>query len=416
MNKNSTDIETLALHGGYQPDPHTGSTATPIHQTTAYAYATADDLADVFKGRAPGHVYTRLSNPTSAALERRLAELEGGVGCLSCSSGMAAIASTVMGLTRSGDHIVSANGIFGGTVSFFSKTLARFGVETTFVDAGDTNAYPVAIRPETKLIFIETITNPKMEVPDLPAIADIASEKNIPLVVDNTVTTPMMIRPGDYGAAVVIHSTSKFVDGHGSAIGGAIIDTGRFDWRNGPFEDIAALARRAGQLAFLAHLRTLIYRDLGCCPSPFNSFLHLTGVEGLPMRMEVHCRNAMALAEFLTAHPKVAWVNYPGLSSNHYHQVASRLFGGRFGAILTFGVRTSEAAKRVIDHTSLAQNLANIGDSKTLVIHPASTIFQEFSDEERAEMGVTDDLIRVSVGVESTRDIIADFASALDSI
>ena len=410
------DIETLALHGGYVPDTATGATSPPIHQTTAYAYETAEGLSNAFTGRGPGYIYSRIANPTASAFERRLAEMESGIGCLSCASGMAAIASVVMGLTRAGDHIVAAKGIFGGTVSFLTKTIGRFGVETTFVDAGDVEAFRAAIRPETRLAFLETINNPGMDVPDLPAIAIVAHEAGIPLVVDSTVTTPVLVQPGKWGADIVVHSVSKFINGHGNSIGGAIIDTGNFDWRNGPFEDISLLARRAGKLAFLAHLRTLIYRDLGCCPSPFNSFLHLTGIEGLALRMEAHCRNAQALAEYLNVHPKVQWVNYPGLNSSPYHKTASRLFGGQFGGVLTFGLGSTESAFRTIDKLSLAQNLANIGDSKTLVIHPASTIFSEFTPEERLVMGVPDDLIRVSVGVESTRDIIADFESALENI
>ncbi len=409
------DTDTTVLHGGYAPDPQTGSTSVPIYQTASYAYETALGIGNVFGGRAPGYVYSRISNPTSAAFERRLAELEGGIGCISCSSGMAAITSTVMGLTRAGDHIVAANGIFGGTVSLFAKTLSRFGVSTTFVDAGDSEQVRSAIRPETKLVFVETITNPGMVVPDLPAIADIAHAAGIPLIVDSTVT-PILLRAGDWGADIVIHSVSKFINGHGNSIGGAIVDTGRFDWFNGPFEDIRTLSRKAGNLAFLAHLRTLIYRDLGCCPSPFNSFLHLTGIEGLSLRMEAHCRNAQALAEYLSAHPKVTWVNYPGLPSNPYHEVAARLFGGRFGGILTFGTGSADASEGLIDRTRLSQNLANIGDSKTLIIHPASTIFREFPPEEREAIGVPDDLIRVSVGVESINDIIADFESALNDV
>ncbi len=410
------DIETLALHGGFVPDIATGSTAAPIHQTTAYAYATAEELSNAFSGRGPGYIYSRISNPTASAFERRLAEMEGGVGCLSCSSGMAAITSVVMGLTRSGDHVVVANGIFGGTISLFTKTLSRFGVRTTFVDAGDAEAFRAAIEPSTKLIFVETITNPRMDVPDLPAIAEIAHEAGIPVVVDSTVTTPILMRPGAWGADIVVHSVSKFINGHGNSIGGAIIDTGNFDWRNGPFEDIAQLARQAGKLAFLAHLRTLIYRDLGCCPSPFNSFLHLTGIEGLALRMEAHCRNAQALADYLSAHPKVKWVNYPGLDSSPYHERAGRLFNGRFGGVLTFGLGSANAAFQLVDKLSLAQNLANIGDSRTLVIHLASTIFYEFPSEEREAMGVPDDLLRVSVGVESANDIIADFESALGGL
>jgi len=329
---------------------------------------------------------------------------------------MAAIASVVMGLTRAGDHVVAANGIFGGTVSLLAKTLGRFGVRTTFVDAGDAQAFRAAIEPDTRLVFVETITNPRMDVPDLPAIAEIAHEAGIPLVVDSTVTSPVLIRPGEFGADIVVHSISKFINGHGNSLGGAIIDTGNFDWRGGPFDDIAQLAKRAGNLAFLAHLRMLIYRDLGACPSPFNSFLHLTGIEGLALRMEAHCRNAQALAEFLDAHPKAKWVNYPGLKSNPHHKRAKRLFGGKFGGVLTFGTGSAEAAFQLINALTLAQNLANIGDSKTLVIHPASTIFHEFAPEEREGMGVPDDLVRVSVGVENTQDIIADFESALGKV
>jgi O-acetylhomoserine (thiol)-lyase len=410
------DIETQALHGGYQPDPFSGATAAPIQQTAAYAYDSAAGIADAFSGRAPGYVYSRIANPTSSAFERRLSELEGGVGCISCSSGMAAISSVSMGLTRTGDHIVASGGIFGGTVSFFAKTLARFGVETTFVDAGDSEAYRAAIKPNTRMIFVETITNPRMDVVDLPVVAKVSHDAGIPFVVDNTVTTPILVRPGEYGADIVIHSVSKFINGHGNSIGGAIVDTGSFDWRNGSFDDVAILAKRAGKLAFLAHLRMLICRDLGCCPSPFNSFLHLMGIEGLPLRMDVHCRNAQALAEYLASQSKVAWVNYPGLPSNRYHDLAARLFDGRFGAVLTFGVGSAEAAARFITNASLAQNLANIGDSKTLVIHPASTIFQEFAPEEREAMGVPDDLIRVSVGVESIKDIVADFEAAFEKV
>ncbi|MBI3948391.1 MAG: O-acetylhomoserine aminocarboxypropyltransferase/cysteine synthase [Armatimonadetes bacterium] len=410
------NIETLALHAGYAPDPSTGATVAPIHQTTAYAYATAEEIAAVFAGRAPGFIYSRIANPTAAALERRLAELEAGVGCLSCASGMAAIATTALGLTRTGDHVIAARGIFGGTVSFFAKTLARFGVRTTFVDAGSVDAFRAAIEPATRFVFVETITNPRMEVPDLPALAAVTRAAGIPLVVDSTVTTPMLLRPKEWGADLVVHSLSKFINGHGNAIGGAIVDTGNFDWRRGPFEDIGALARRAGKLAFLAHLRTLIYRDLGCCPSPLNSFLHLTGIEGLPLRMEAHCRNAQALAEWLSAHPKVDWVNYPGLPDNPCHEVAGRLFGGRYGGLLTFGLGSAAAAARFVDATRLARNLANLGDSRTLVIHPASTIFQEFSPDERAAAGVPDDLVRVSVGVENIEDIVHDFETALAGV
>lgn len=410
------NVPTQVLHSGYSSDPQTGSTSVPVYQTASYAFSTAQEIADAFGGRGPGFIYSRISNPTNAAFERRLAELEEGVGCIACSSGMAAISSTVMGLTRAGDHVVAAKGIFGGTMSLLSRILSRFGVSTTFVDSSKVQEVKAAIRPETKLVFLETIANPRMDVPDLPAIAEVVSEVGIPLVVDSTITTPVLIRPGKWGADIVIHSVSKFINGHGNSIGGAVVDTGRFDWSSGPFEDIAQLARRAGKLAFIAHLRTLVYRDLGPCPSPFNSFLNLVGLEGLAVRMEAHCRNALLLAEFLVQHPKVEWVRYPGLMSDSCYETAARLFHGGFGGVLTFGVGSAEAATRLIDRLVLARNLANIGDSRTLVIHPASTIFQEFAADERETMGVSDDMIRVSVGVESSTDIIADFESALASI
>ncbi|HEX2999753.1 MAG TPA: PLP-dependent transferase [Armatimonadota bacterium] len=405
--------ETAALHGGYAPDAGTGATAVPIHQTAAFAYPTAETIANVFNGHAPGYIYSRVANPTATAFESRLTAMEGGIGCLSCASGMAAIASTAMGLTRAGDHVVASRGIFGGTYSFFTKTLARFGVTTSFVDAGSVSAFEHALTPATKFIFVETITNPQMAVPDLPAIAAVAHAAGIPLVVDSTVTTPVLLRPGAFGADIVLHSVSKFINGHGNSLGGAIIDTGHYDWRQGPFADISELAARAGKMAFLAHLRRLIYRDLGCCPSPLNTFLHLTGIEGLPLRMEAHCRNAQALAEYLVAHPKVAWVHYPGLETNPYHAVASRLFDGKYGALLTFGVGTRDAAVRFINEVKLALNMSHLGDSRTLVVHPASTIFQEFSATERQNAGVSEDLIRVSVGVEDIDAIREDFAQAL---
>ena len=265
--------DTLAVHGGFAGDSVSGATAVPIWQTVSYAYKTAQELADVFDGKAPGYIYTRIANPTTTALEVRLTELEDGIGCIATSSGMAAIASVVMGLVRAGDSIITAAGIFGGTVSLFENTLGRFGVETVLVDVADTSNFANTINDKTKLIFVETIGNPRMDVPDIPAIAEIAHKANIPFVVDNTVTTPFLIKPGKFGGDIIIHSTSKFINGHGTAIGGAIIDTGNYDWRKGPFEDIKQLSEKAGQLAFLAYLRNLIYRDLGGCPAPMNSFL-----------------------------------------------------------------------------------------------------------------------------------------------
>ncbi len=406
--------DTLAIHGGFQGDSESGATAVPIHQTVSYAYKTAQELADVFDGRAPGYIYTRIANPTTTALEARLTELEGGIGCIATSSGMAAIASVVMGLVRAGDEIIAAAGIFGGTVSLFENTLGRFGIKTNLVDAADTAEFAKAINNKTKLIFLETIGNPRMDVPDIPAIAGITNRANIPLIVDNTLTTPFLIRPKEFRADIVVHSTSKFINGHGTAIGGAIIDTGNYDWANGPFEDIKKLAGQVRQLAFLAHLRNLIYRDLGGCAAPMNSFLMLQGLETLSGRMTKHCENAEKLAQYLQNHPKVCWVNYPGLESSKFHSRVVELFGGRASGLLTFGLDDKDKAFRFIDSVKLAKNLANLGDAKTLVIHPSSTIFHEFSLEQQKQMGVTEDMVRVSVGIEDFEDIKSDFEQAIE--
>jgi len=404
--------DTVAIHGGFAGDRETGATAVPIHQTVSYAYGTAQELADVFDAKKPGYIYTRIANPTTAALEARLNQLEDGIGCIATSSGMAAIAATVMGLVGAGDRIIAAGGIFGGTVSLFENTLKRFGVETVLVDVADTDNFKEAINNRTRLIFVETIGNPRMDVPDIPAIAQIAHSADILFVVDNTLTTPALFKPGAYGADVVIHSTSKFINGHGTAIGGAIIDTGNYDWKHGIFEDIKRVSEKAGQLAFLSHLRNLIYRDLGGCPAPMNSFLMLQGIETLSVRMDRHCRNARKLARYLQHQPKVTWVNYPGLPGRRFYGRVRQLFKGRGGGLLTFGLGTRERAFRFIDSLKLTRNLANLGDAKTLIIHPASTIFHEFDATEKEQMGVTADMVRVSVGIEDFEDIQADFDQA----
>jgi O-acetylhomoserine (thiol)-lyase len=404
--------ETIAIHGGVSGDPATGASSVAIYQSAAFAYGTAGELSDVFAGRAPGHIYSRISNPTTYALERRLTELEGGVGCVATASGMGAISAVATALLKAGDEIIAAKGIFGGTVSLFEKTLGRFGITTHFVDATDTSQFSGAINDRTKLIFVETIGNPRMDVPDISAIAQVARTANIPFVVDSTVTTPMLVRGGDLGADIVIHSTSKFINGHGTAIGGAIIDTGKYDWSKSPCEDISSLAKRAGQFAFLAYLRNVVYRDLGCCPAPMNSFLMLQGLETLAVRMNQHCENALKLAAWLNDNEKVVAVNFPGLKDSEHNKMAAGQFGGRFGAVLTFKLSSKAAAFKFIDSLKIAKNLANLGDAKTLVIHPASTIFHEFGEGEKVEMGVTDDMIRVSVGTENFKDIKNDFEQA----
>ncbi len=406
--------KTTAIHGGFSQDSATGATCAAIHQTVSYAYKTAEEIAKVFAGEAPGYIYTRIANPTNSALEARLTAIEDGIGCIATASGMAAIASVFTSLLRAGDRVVAPIGIFGGTVSLLNNTLSRFGVETVYVDAADTANFANAIDDKTKLIFIETIANPRMDVPDIPAVADIAHKAGIPLVVDSTVTTPIIIKPGQFGADIVVHSTSKFINGHGTAIGGAIIDTGNFDWRNSQFEDIKKLAKRAGNFAFLANLRNLIYRDLGGCPAPMNSFLMLQGIETLPSRMVNHCENALQLARFLSNQPLVKWVNYPGLGESPSRERVDRLFGGLGGGLLTFGLADKMQAFKFINSLKLAKNLANLGDAKTLVLHAASTIFHEFSPAKNEAMGVTDDLIRVSVGIEDIDDIKADFQQAIE--
>ena len=390
-----------------------GEVEAPIFQTAAFGYASAEEMADVFAGRAPGHVYTRLSNPTTLALERRLTVAEKGIGALATSSGMAAIAVTTLGLLRPDDEILTANGIFGGTVSFFRNVLGRLNIRAVFVNGSNTDQVAAAITSHTRAIFVETIGNPRMDVPDLPALGRLAQEHHIPLIVDNTIATPELVNPGNHGAALVIHSTSKFINGHGTAIGGAVIDTGAFDWLHGPFADIATLARKAGAYAFLAHLRTMIARDLGCCPAPGSSFLMLQGLDTLSVRLKTHVDNAIALAEVLSTDARVTEVGYPGLPSSPYFARSQRLFGGRAGAVLTLRLGTLAKAFTFINALKTVRRVANLGETRTLVIHPASTIFREYTPDDRHSLGVPDDLVRVSVGLEPISDIVADFQQAL---
>ncbi len=409
---------TKAIHGGYAGDPATGATAVPVYQTAAYAYATAGDLADVFAGRAPGDVYSRISNPTTQALEKRLADLEAGwkgpvTGCIATASGMAAITAAMMGLLRSGDEILSANGIFGGTISLFNNTLGRFGVTATYANADKADAFSKGINGRTKVIFLESIGNPRMNVPDIEGIAQVAHEHNIPLVVDTTLTPPPIVQAGLLGADIVVLSTSKYINGHGTAIGGALADTGNYDWSRGLFPDLRQAALRLGAFAFLGHQRRVVCRDLGGCPAPMNSFLMIQGLETLGPRMDLHCSNARHLAAQLSRHPEVSWVNYPGLKSSPYHDRVRRWFGGSGGGVLTFSLGTRQRAMAFVNALRLVKNMTNIGDAKTLVLHPATTIYQEYTDEERRAFGVHDDMLRVSAGIEDIEDIIEDFEQAI---
>jgi O-acetylhomoserine (thiol)-lyase len=408
--------ETLLLHGAYEPDAATGATAPAIAQSASFAYDTAEELEAVFAGRAPGYVYSRIANPTVAQFERRITALEGGRGSLACASGMAAISAAVLGLAGAGDEIVSSSSVFGGTYSLFAKTLARWGIVTRFVEGTDAEAYRRAINDRTRLVFVETIGNPKLDVPDLAAISAVAREAGVALAVDNTVTTPVLLRPGALGADLVIHSTSKFINGHGNAIGGIVVDTGRCDWSGPRYAHLQELRKRAGGQAFLAFLRNQIVRDLGCGLSPFNAFLMSIGIESLAVRMERHCANAQRVAEWLAGQPGVAEVRYPGLAGHPDRAVAERQFGGRYGALLTLRLASKAHCFRFINGLERTLNLANLGDAKSLVIHPASTFCREFSPSERQTVGVTEDLVRLSVGIEHADDILADLEHSLKAV
>ncbi|TFH17688.1 MAG: O-acetylhomoserine aminocarboxypropyltransferase/cysteine synthase [Lentisphaerales bacterium] len=416
MSKENLHIDTQLIHGAYSPDEGTGATTLPLVQSTSFAYKTAEDLEAVFAGRAAGFVYSRINNPTLDLFERRMCVLENGLAGVASSSGMAAISVTVLALAGAGDEIVSGNSIFGGTYSLFGHTLGRYGITTRFVETTDVEAYRDAITDRTKLIFLETVGNPKMDVPDIRAIAAIAREKGVVLVVDNTVTTPVLVRPKDLSADIVIHSTSKYINGHGNAVGGMIIDSGTFDWSNPRYSHLKSSYDRFRTFAFVASLRNQVLRDLGCCFSPFNAFLMSVGIESLAVRMERHCTNAAAVAEFLARSDKVEESRYPGLQSHVDHEIAKRQFGDRYGGLLTLRLGTKERSFRFINGLKRAQNLANLGDAKTLVIHPASTLCREASESEKTAMGLTDDLVRFSIGLEHIDDILSDIDQSLKGL
>ncbi|MCX6537879.1 MAG: O-acetylhomoserine aminocarboxypropyltransferase/cysteine synthase [Acidobacteria bacterium] len=421
---------TLALHGGQSPDNAVGARAVPIYQTSSYVFESADHAAALFALQAPGHIYTRIGNPTTDVLEGRLAELDGGVGALALASGQAAITTVVLALARTGQNIVSTRFLYGGTYNLFHYTLERLGIETRFVDSSDPANVARAIDENTRLVYTESIGNPKNNVDDVDAIARVAHDAGVPFVVDNTVT-PHIFKPFDHGADIIVYSLTKFLGGHGTSIGGAIVDAGRFNWANGRFPeytepdpsyhgivfwDLFGTHERAVApgAAFITKARVQWLRDLGACLSPFNAFLFLQGIETLPYRMAAHCANAIRVAEWLEKHPDVAWVNYPGLAGHPDEARARRYFPSGAGAIIGFGIRGGfEAAKRFINSVRLFSHLANIGDAKSLVIHPASTTHQQLSGEERAAVGVPDDFIRLSIGIEDAADLIADLEQAI---
>ncbi len=408
--------ETKLIHGGFGPDDKTGATAMPIVQSTAFAYRSAEDIEAVFAGREAGFLYSRIANPTVSAFEARITALEDGLGAIAVSSGMAAVSSLVLALAGSGDEIVAGSSLFGGTYSLFRHTLSRYGIGVRFVHPRNPAAFRDAIGDATRLVFVETIGNPKLDVPDIAAIAAVTRERGVPLVVDSTVTTPLLVQPKRLGADLIVHSTSKFINGHGNAIGGIIIDAGTFDWSSPRFPHLAPFRARVGQFALLAALRNRICRDFGCCLAPFNAFLLNMGIETLGVRMERHCSNAARVAAFLATHPKVAETGYPGLDTHPDHDLANRQFGGRYGALVSIRLGTREPCFRFINSLRLAKNLANLGDTRTLVMHPASTICRDLNATERLAMGVTDDLVRLAVGIEDPADILDDIERGLATL
>jgi O-acetylhomoserine (thiol)-lyase len=416
-------IGTKTLHAGQIPDPTTNARAVPIYQTTSYVFNSSEHAARLFALQEMGNIYTRLMNPTTDVLEKRLAEMDGGVGALAFASGSAAITTAVLNLAKCGDNIVSTQYLYGGTYNLFHYTMARFGIDVKFVDTSNPANVAKAIDANTKAVFMESIGNPKNNVDDFAAIARIAHDHGLPLIVDNTVTTPVLFRPIEHGADIVCYSLTKFIGGHGTSIGGAVVDSGKFDWSSGRFPEYTTpdpsyhglvYHQALGPMAYILKMRVTLLRDMGACLSPFNAFLFLQGLETLHVRMPRHCSNALAVARFLEGHPCVGWVNYPGLESHPDHGRAKHYLLAGQGAILGFGIKGGrEAGAKFIDSVKLCSHLANIGDAKTLVIHPATTTHQQLSAEEQVAAGVSPDFIRVSVGIEDVEDIIADLDQAL---
>ncbi|MGD0077942.1 MAG: homocysteine synthase [Sedimentisphaerales bacterium] len=416
-------LETLAVHAGQQVDSDTGSRAVPIYQTSSYVFKDSSHAANLFALKEFGNIYTRLMNPTTDVLEKRLAALEGGVAGLGLSSGQSAIYVSILNICGAGGHFISSGSLYGGTVTLFSHTFRKLGIEVTFVDARKPENFAKAIKKNTRLVYIESVGNPKNDILQYDKIADIAHKNGLPVICDNTVMTPILFRPFEYGIDIVVHSCTKFIGGHGTSIGGAIVDSGNFNWANGKYPELTEpdpsyhgikYVESFGNLAYILKARVQLLRDMGSCMSPFNAFLFLQGIETLHLRMPRHSENALKVAQWLEGHKSVSWVNYPGLPSHPDHKLAKKYMPDGQGAILGFGIKGGkEAGVKFINNVKLASHLANIGDSKTLVIHPASTTHQQLNEQEQFAAGVTPDYIRVSVGTEHVDDIIADFEQAL---
>lgn len=417
-------FNTLAVHAGQEPDPTTGSRAVPIYQTTAYTFKDSDHAARLFGLEEGGNIYTRIMNPTNSVFEERMAALEGGIGALAFASGHAAIFSSILNLAQSGDEIVSSASLYGGTYNMFAYNLPRIGINVNFVDASIPENFEKAITDKTKALYAETIGNPKTDILDIEGVAKIAHKYGIPLIIDNTFATPYLCRPIDFGADIVIHSATKFIGGHGTSMGGILIDGGNFDWGNGKFPLLSepdrsyhdlVYSKDIGKAAYITRLRVQILRDVGACLSPFNGFMFLLGLETLHLRMQRHVENAQKVAEFLQQHEKVSWVAYPGLANSPEKAKASKYLPQGAGSIFTFGIKGGLlAGKKFIDSLKLFSLLANVGDAKSLVIHPASTTHSQLSSKQREAAGVPDDLIRLSIGIEDVQDIIDDLDQSLN--
>lgn len=419
-------FNTLAVHGGQEPDPTTGSRAVPIYQTTSYNFRDADHAANLFGLKEFGNIYSRIMNPTTDVFEKRIAALEGGIGALAFASGHAAISAAIFNIAQAGDEIVSSSTLYGGTYNMFAYTLPRLGIKVTLVDPSDPENFAKAITPKTKALYAETIGNPKIDVLDIESVAAIAHNHGIPLLIDNTFATPYLCRPIDFGADIVIHSATKFIGGHGTSMGGVVVDSGKFNWATGKFPLLSepdpsyhdlSYTQALGQLAYLIRLRVQILRDLGACLSPFNSFSFLQGLETLHLRMERHSQNAQTVAEYLSKHELVSWVSYPGLESHADYKLAQKYLPKGASAILTFGIKGGlEAGRTFINNLKLLSLLANVGDAKSLVIHPASTTHSQLTGEQLSAAGVSDDMVRLSIGIEDVADVIADLEQAFTAV
>ncbi|WP_167343022.1 MULTISPECIES: O-acetylhomoserine aminocarboxypropyltransferase/cysteine synthase family protein [Nonlabens] len=422
----SQKFSTTSLHAGHDFKANAGTRAVPLYQSTSYVFNNSDHAANLFSLAEPGFIYTRINNPTVDVLEQRLAALEGGIAAVATASGTSAISTTLLTLLRAGDHIIASNSLYGGTYNLLSVTLPRLGITTTFVDPNEPDSFINALQENTRAVFVESLGNPKLDVLDLKKISSQAQQAKVPLIVDNTVATPFLLNPIEHGANIVIHSLTKYINGNGTALGGIIIDAGTFDWTNGKFPEFTepspgyhglVYSEALEAAAFIAKVRIEGLRDLGAAISPFNAWQIIQGLETLELRIQKHSENALKIANWLESREEVAWVNYPGLSSSKYYQLAQEYLPKGQSGIVTFGVKSGfEGAKTIADKTELFSLLANIGDTKSLIIHPASTTHQQLSDEQQLSTGVSKDLIRLSVGLESVDDLIADLESAFEKV